>query len=78
MEHIFYKDRLKEMGLVRLERRRPWEDLAETFQYVKGGYKKEGSRLFSRTCFDRTRGNGFKLKEGRFSLDIRRKGLFLC
>ena len=43
------------------------------FQYLKGSYRKEGDRLFSRVCGDRTRGNGFKLKEGRFRLDIRKK-----
>jgi len=37
----------------------------------KGGYKKEGDRLFSRVCCDRTRGNGFKLKEKGFRLDMK-------
>ena len=41
------------------------------FQYLKGAYEKNGNRLFSRFCSDRTRGNGFKLKEG--TLDVRKK-----
>jgi len=43
------------------------------FQCLKGGYKKEGGGLFSTVCYDRTRGNGLKLKEGRFRLDVRKK-----
>ena len=41
------------------------------FQYLKGSHRKEGDRLFSRVCGDRTRGSGFKLEEGRFRLDTR-------
>ena len=41
--------------------------------FLKGSYRKEGDRLFRRICGKRTRGNGFKLKEGRFKLDIRKK-----
>jgi len=36
-------------------------------------YRKEGDRLFSRTFCDRTRGNEFKVEEGRFGLDILKK-----
>ena len=35
------------------------------FQYLKEAYKKEGDNLSCKACYDRTRGNGFKLKEGR-------------
>ena len=37
---------------------------------MKKTYKKAGKGLWTRACTDKTRGNGFKLKEGRFILDI--------
>jgi len=40
---------------------------------LKGAYKKTGEGLFPRAWSDRTRGNDFKLKEGRFRLDVRKK-----
>jgi len=42
-------------------------------QYLKGSYGKEEDGLFSKICCDRTRKNGFKLKENRFRLDIRKR-----
>ena len=43
------------------------------FQYLKGSCKQEGDRLFSRVCCDRTKRNGFKIKERNFRLDVRKK-----
>ena len=42
------------------------------FHYLKGGYEKEGDRLASKVCCDRTRRSDFKLKEGISRLDIRK------
>ncbi|KAK4816420.1 hypothetical protein QYF61_016856 [Mycteria americana] len=73
LEHLSCGDRLRELGLFSLEKRRLREDLIVAFQYFKGAYKKDGDRLFSRACSNRTRANGWKLKGGRFRPDIRKK-----
>ena len=48
-------------------------DLIAAFQSLKGADRKDGDNLFSRDSSDRTRGDGFKLKQGRFRRDIRKK-----
>jgi len=73
LEHLCYEERLRALGLFSVEKSRLQEDLTAAFQYLKWAYKKDGDKLISRACSDRTRGNGFKLKEGRFRLDIRKK-----
>ena len=73
MEHVSYKYRLRELGQPSLEKRRLQGELRAAFQYLKGSYRKEGERLFSGGCSDGTRRNGFKLKEGTFRLDVRKK-----
>jgi len=59
--------------LCSLEKRQLGGDLIAAFQYLKGAYKQEGSQLCGRVHNSRTRGNGFKLKEGRLRLDVRGK-----
>jgi len=61
------------LGLFSLEKRRLQGYLRSAFQYLKGSYKKAGEGLFTRAWSDKTRANGFKVKEGRFRSDIRKK-----
>jgi len=68
MEHFSYEERPRELGLFSPDKRRLRGHLIAAFQYSKEAYKKAREGLLTRACSDRTKGNGFKVQEGRFRL----------
>lgn len=67
------EDRLKELILFNMVKRRLQRDIIVAFQYLKGDYSQKGDTFFTESNIDRTRWNGFKLKERRLRLNLRGK-----
>ncbi|XP_059831389.1 uncharacterized protein LOC132397106 [Hypanus sabinus] len=71
LESMDYDQRLRELGLYSLEKRRMRGDMIEVYKILRGIDRVDSQRLFPRAPLLSTRGHGFKLSGGRFKGDIR-------
>ena len=72
LEHLSYEERLSDLDLFNLEKRRLRGDLITVYKYLKCGRQRDEARLFSAVHGDRTRGNSHKLKHGKFHTNVRK------
>jgi len=73
LEHLPYEERLSNLGLFSLKKRRLRRNLINLYKYLKGdGRQMDEARLFLVVCSDRTGSNGLKLEHGKFCTNMQK------
>ncbi|PKU43635.1 hypothetical protein llap_6067 [Limosa lapponica baueri] len=77
MKHITYEERLRDLGLFSLEKRRLRGDLINSYTYLKGGCQEDAVRLLSVMPGDKTRGNAQNLEHRKFHRNMQKNFITL-
>ena len=72
LEHLLYEERLSELGLFSLEKRRPRGDLINVCKYHKCERQRDIANFFSAVCRDWTRGNSLNLEHRKLLTNVQK------
>ena len=73
LEHLLYEERLSNLGLFSLGKRRLRGDLINVYKYLRrGGKQINEARLFLMVCSRRRRSNGLYLEHRKFRTNIQK------
>jgi hypothetical protein len=72
LKRLCYEDRLNELGLISLKKRRVRGDLIQVYKMIKGIDKVKSAKFFTFNVNSRTRGHRFKFEKKRSRLELRK------